>query len=92
MIIVHTPTLEDYIKVVEWAIDQGIIWASRSRHVHKDFWEVYRSKICIIIEDGKLLFCEKKHALNTYKTEILNIEQFTKEYTINWFRRKYDLK
>lgn len=37
-IAVHTPTLEDYIDVVQCALDNGAIWNSGCRIVHKDYW------------------------------------------------------
>lgn len=97
--IIHTPTLDDYTKVVKWAFSQNILWRNGDKVVNEDQWEYHESDTCIIINCGKLTYCGMKSALDEFdetELEMLDMIQFRKvisaKYRSNKFGRKYDLK
>lgn len=97
VIVIHTPTPEEYKMVVEWAISKGIIWGSGSTSINEFYWDhFHESKTCIVInQDSWLSYCTREYALTHFTTDILSIEQFfrivVRNY-VNEFGRRYNLK
>jgi len=97
MMVINTKTLDEYIEVIEWAIDQGMSWFDKSKSIHEEYWgESHRSKTCIVIKnESSLTFCRRRYIIETYETNILDMVQFRKlarKYRINKFRNKFDLR
>lgn len=38
MMVINTKTLDEYIEVIEWAIDQGMSWFDKSKSIHEEYW------------------------------------------------------
>lgn len=95
MTVIHTPTLKDYIKVIEWAFDQDMEWHDGGRSICEFYWEEYGSELCIIIRNGVLTFCRREYVISNYETDILSMKQFHKKTrvdSINKFGKKYGLR
>jgi len=89
MMVINTPTLEDYKEVVEWAIDQNMRWNSGSRFINEDFWE--SSKTCIVIREGTLTYCDREYIIDNYDNDIFSMERF-RENIRKSFRNKFGKK
>lgn len=47
-IIIHTPTLEDWIEVVEYFLEQNIFWFGvPGNRIHENRWDTHRSWTCV---------------------------------------------
>lgn len=93
-IIVHTPTLEDYIEVVKYAISIGINWihADNNNYIKIDYWEDYREKTCININFYTECTTYSSYMFYTecFK-KIISMEEFNREFNhwkkiLEWFR------
>jgi len=94
IIIVHTPTLEDYIEVVQWFLDQGMTWRSASTDINKNYWYKYRHRTCIFV-DNTIAYDDKIGLMQKYGSKIINMEQFRKTSRIRVLlinKAKYDLR
>jgi len=89
--VIHTPTIEDYITVINWCLDQKITWATGNTDINEDYWDSHREKTCIVISDV-VTYCSKGYVINNYnKDNIINMAQFY-EHTKNKFGLKFDLR
>lgn len=92
MMIINTKTSEDYIEVVSWAINQGMMWRNGDRSFYENYiWKEYGPETCIEIEDERLTYCSLEYVINNYETEILDMTQFRK-HLIDKFAKKFDLR
>lgn len=93
-IIVHTPTIEDYIKVVSTTIDHGITWCDGDTSIMVENWAFNKTKTCIIIEyDVGLWYCRTEWAATAYPgIKIISREEFLKYIYRDRFKNKYDLR
>lgn len=96
--IISTPSMEDYVDVVRWAIDQNMIWRNESTLIHRHYWREYRSDTCIIITNNELMYADAdycKRNYDPYEVDMFDMKQFykyTREYHYEKFREKYNLK
>jgi hypothetical protein len=77
--VIHTHALKDYIEVVKWAFDQGIMWCSGSDSINESFWYKNESKTCVVINflDQDLTYCHLEYAYNRYnKNDIISMSEF----------------
>lgn len=70
-IVVHTPTLEDFTEIVNYAFGCGYKWTDDCYNsLHPEFWKEYRWKTCIsIITPYGMQYAD----LPYYKGECFNI-------------------
>lgn len=96
MIIIHTPTIEDYIEVLEWALDQNMLWNSGNDSIHEDYWYVNESETYVIIKNEILSYSRGSYILGNFKeTDIVNMTEFRKnnrEFLTRMFGKKFDLR
>jgi len=96
MVVIHTPTVEDYIEVVRWAVDQRMHWMSGSGYVHTDYWQHYFSDTCIMIEDNILSYCSRVFINDSFKNvgilDMLQFQKYSRRYIIKQFGKKFDLR
>lgn len=93
--VIPTPTLEDYLFVIEWAFYQGMRWSSGSKYFHEDYWDIHKQKTHIIIKEGYLMYCSTDFAIRNYNEHICNanhLHSVTLRYHIDKFRKKFNLK
>lgn len=55
-IAVHTPTVEDFIEVVEYFLDCGLEWRSTGRRLNDHHWNNYKQNTCVTIELNKITY------------------------------------
>jgi len=93
-IIVHTPSIEDFVEVVSIAIKHGITWCDGDTNIGKSNWRFNRTKSCILIEeDVGLWHCNMEWATIKYPNiKISNKKEFLKYITRDKFKNKYDLR
>lgn len=73
--IVHTPTVNDYIKVVEYAIYCDVRWNSGHDKIFDDYWYKYKSNTCVNINTAGMNY--NNFTYYFYMGEvILSIEKF----------------
>jgi len=95
--IIHTPTLEDYIEVIEWSLDKNFEWINGSRSINESQWETYRSKTCVVIdEDGLISYNNVVYIDDTYRIKYMldmyKFHRLNKEYFVTKFAKKFDLR
>lgn len=82
-IIVHTPTREDWKRVVQTAFDRGNEWCNGDKDICLRRWKPYKDKACIGIgvyrATGKIGFCDK----DWYQQEYPNIPILTPDEYIS---------
>jgi len=91
---IHTPTLEDYLFVVNWAIDQNIFWNNSNNRINEEYWEDYRSKTHIII-GACITYSNEAYAESHYGEIIISTEEFSSQIIDiirDKFKQKYDLR
>lgn len=94
MICVNTPTLEDYLIVIEWALSQGMSWRSGDCSAHRYYWSSYFSKTYIVLSDNNIAFCSLEHAESRYKEYMIDVDKFYSTnniHSFNTFGMKYNL-
>lgn len=97
MMVINTPTLENYIEVLEWALEDMVWGGDKSKLIHKDYWETYRSETCVSIINEEITYCSKEFVTTRLREDIhvLDMTQFYKFArvdSINKFKKKFDLR
>ena len=88
--IIHTPTIEDYMIVISWVRDMKISWYSAgSKSINKCCWDLHKDRTCIIIRHT-MRYCSKYYA-DCIEKDILNMVQFYK-YAECYFGLRFGLK
>lgn len=91
--IIHTPTLADYINVVKDAFSEGIRWTSveyghlvaRGRDgIRERQWDTYGTMTCI--NKGSILLYASKGYYISNKFQVLSIEEYYRHH------KRYALK
>ena len=77
--VIHTPTLIDYIDIVKDAFSEGIYWnGKKDNDIRESQWERHRKKTCI--NKGRiLLYCYKAYYI-TNGFQVLSIEEYYRKY------------
>ncbi|MFA5197698.1 MAG: hypothetical protein WC437_04755 [Patescibacteria group bacterium] len=58
---VHTPTKEEFIKVVQKCFDNGVYWHSGYKNINENYWNTYKDQTCIdVCCDGDYIFFDRK--------------------------------
>ena len=101
ILIINTTTLEDYIKVVSWALDQDLVWETRSRSINEEYWHDFESETCIII-DVNISFCDiyySRYFLGslvgrnaTILGDMKHFYEYSRKYYNNMFGEKFGLR
>jgi hypothetical protein len=87
MMIIHTPTIDDFIEIVDWAFDQGIMWCSGSDSISESFWYKHNINTCVII-DKQLSYCRRAYAIVSYNKEnILSMAEFHLKNKISYMKK-----
>lgn len=88
--VIHTPTIEDYITVINWYLAQKITWATGNTNINEDYWNNHKENTCITVSDV-VTFCSVGYVIVTYNRSPINMTQFYK-CTKTSFGLKYGLK
>lgn len=76
--VIHTPTLEDYIEVIKYAIDGGILWNDRrDKTIHEEYWSHHGSETCVNI-DMHIRYASRRFYTGNHD-HIITIVEFLKE-------------
>jgi len=90
--VISTPTIKDYINVVEQLISQGMRWCTNKSSVNSRFWETYGPNTHVIVRCGKILsYCGITY-VNDYHLEVTEAYKFLQINFYDYFKEKYDLK
>lgn len=96
MVVVNTPTPEDYEEVVTWATDQDKQWGSGGKNTHIKYWYYHGAETCVIIRDNEIAYCKMEYIFSNYKSiNVLNMDQFRRhvvDQSIQLFGKKFDLR
>lgn len=91
--IINTPTREDYINVVTWAVNTSKYWCCGSTSIDEHQWLNHGVNMCIVFREDIISFCSASYARCFFATEIYNIEIFYKKIINNkYLMDKYNLR
>lgn len=76
-IAVYTPTIEDYIEVVKYALSIGLTWNSGASGIYPEQFEHYYPDTHVYIGNNELFYNNGSY-LSTY--EKLNMNEFRLEF------------
>ena len=48
-LVVHTPTLEDYIRIITYLFSTGVAWSNGSTDIKREYWNLYKKNTCVHI-------------------------------------------
>jgi hypothetical protein len=85
MVIIRTPTVNEYIKVVEFFLNRGYIWRSTSIDIQEKWWYKYKSETCIIIANDIIAYCRRTYSFSTINADIIYFYQYTRIYYMEKF-------
>jgi hypothetical protein len=97
IIVISTPTVKDYIEVVEWALYyKDVKWQCGSRDINEKYWDRYIHDTCIMVKNNIITYCNKSFIFDHYKqVDIISILQFykdNKESRVKMFGNRFGLK
>ena len=49
-IFVHTPTIENYIEVIEYALSVGMRWRVTGKIINTQYWHYWKHDTCVAID------------------------------------------
>ena len=81
-IVIHTPTIEDYVEVVECAISEGAHWENESTDIEKYVWKRYKERTCVHIENSMIYYDVYSYYIGE-NFHILTMKEFN-------LKRKYE--
>ena len=100
--IIETPTLEDFISVVQLSLDQNIPWATGDRNIKEYYWKSNGKNTCIIISSkasssfGSLYcmtYCSRGYVnIHIETNEIFTAQRFCRTFYRKLFKEKYGLR
>lgn len=73
--IVHTPTKEDFIRVVKYVFANGGKWRDKQIRTNEDYWEEYKDQTCVQIREKKMSYSPKHYYLEE-NYQIISTNQF----------------
>lgn len=74
-IVINTPAIEDYIHVVEFAMNNGVMWMTGEKRVFEEFWYESRTQTCLHIVNNRLRFdCAHNYLSEGYC--VLSMQEF----------------
>lgn len=74
-VVIHTPTIEDYVHLLKHALENGYEWNSGCRTVLEKYWDKYKSETCVNIRKEGLIFNRRTYYINN-GYNIKSIEEF----------------
>lgn len=93
MVIINTRTFENYMEVIEWAIDRGMRWRDPCDYdSYRAYWYEHNEDMCVIINKNILTYAEVEFNLTHYNIEIFDMDQFYEYAGDIRFGDKFNLK
>jgi hypothetical protein len=92
---IHTPTIEDFVEVVELSLYLGNRWRCGSTSIQENYWVNNGDSTCIIVKNGIITYCNKLYALVGPRYHIINMELFrydNRKDRLKIFKNKFKLK
>lgn len=83
-LVIHTPKLENYMEVVEYALDCGYKWNGLyCYNTHESFWsDRFRTETCVSVSEKLILFGSYEYYTIWTHLRVITMMDF---YNLRWF-------
>lgn len=92
---IYTPTLEDFVEVVGYAIRNGFKWNNDSSEIKEEYWYIFENNTCIYLglyNQGYYMYYNSyNHMLDRKKIPLSMKKFYSKLEYNNYIRVKYGL-
>lgn len=81
---IHTPYIEEFIDVAEYALNRGYFWNGGDYNICKMLWYDYKERTCINVEYGRIYYADYVFYIRYYK-HVLEYRDFYTMTKLNDF-------